>query len=108
MTTFIVDGHEVELSYDFDGIDVSGDFIGNTDHGMGEDGEGRYIASREDFEWWKDTIAKHEQLDAAIKAYKDRFSTDEVEQVVNDWSGHDLDVVPGLVLMGLEKAFGKI
>lgn len=107
-TKFMVNGQEKELSYNVNGIDISADFIGNTAHGMASDGEGRYIASQEDFEWWQNTIAAHEQMDATIKAYKDNFDTDEVDQVVQDWIDTDLDSQPAQVLMGLNQVFGSI
>jgi len=108
-TKFMVNGREKELSYDWDGTDISADFIGNTSHGMASDGEGRYIATREDFEWWRATITAHEQMDATIKAYKAANDPDEVDQVVQDWiAGIDLDNQPAQVLMGLEQAFGAL
>jgi hypothetical protein len=107
-TKFLVNGREKELSYKVNGIDISADFIGNTAHGMASDDEGRYIASPEDFEWWQNTIAAHEQMNAAIKAYKAKFDADEVDRVVQDWITADLDNQPGQVLMGLQKAFGEI
>lgn len=108
MSTFIVDGQEKNLSYIFNGIDCSDDFIGNTPHGMGVDDEGRYIASQDDFEWWQSTIAAHENMIDVIAAYKEEFDQDEVESVVQDWSNTDLDMVPVQVLLGLEQVFGSI
>lgn len=108
MTTFIVDGQEKELRYNVSGIDISNDFIGNTYHGMDIDEEGRYIASVEDFEWWKDVIEAHEELNARIIAYKEQFDGDEVDQVVSEWAGNDYDSHVAQVLMGLERNFGEL
>ena len=107
-TKFMVNGQEKELSYIFNGVDCSADFIGNTAHGMASDSDGRYIATQEDFEWWQDTIAAHEQMDATIEAYKASFGSDEVDLVVQDWIDTDLDNQPSLVIMGLERTFGAI
>lgn len=107
-TKFMVNGREKELRYNVNGIDISADFIGNTAHGMAHDDEGRYIATPEDFEWWQNTIAAHEQMDAAIEAYKANFDANEVDRVVQDWIDTDLDAQPAQVLMGLEQAFGAI
>lgn len=107
-TKFMVNGREKEISYSVNGIDISADFIGNTAHGMTSDDEGRYIASQDDFEWWQNTIAAHEQMDATIAAYKQANDPDEVDQVVQDWIDTDLDNQPTQVLMGLKQAFGPI
>lgn len=108
MSKFMVNGQEKELRYDVNGIDISADFIGNTAHGMEVDDEGRYIASQADFEWWQETISANENMDVIIAAYKEQFDAGEVDQVVQDWSGNDLDTTPAQVLMGLEQAFGKL
>lgn len=107
-TKFMVNGKEKELSYKVNGIDISADFIGNNSHGMTQDGEGCYVASEGDFEWWQNTIASHQEMSATIAAYKEVFDPDEVDQVVQDWIDTDLDNQPAQVLMGLEKAFGSI
>lgn len=108
MTTFIVNGQQMELRYNVNGIDISADFIGNTSHGMSHDDDGNYIATQEDFEWWRATILAHEQMDVVIEAYKERFGSDEVAEVVESWSGGDLETDPAQVLMGLERNFGPL
>lgn len=108
MVTFIVNGSEKTLKMRVNGIDISGDFIGNTDHGMAHDEDGNYVASQEDFDWWKNTIEQHQEMEAAIKQYKDANAPEVVDQVVQDWIGADLGDQPAQVLMGLKKAFGKL
>jgi hypothetical protein len=107
-TKFMVNGQEKEVSYKINGIDNSGDFIGNTAHGMTSDDEGRYIASQEDYDWWVATIDAHIAKDDLIAAYKDKFDRDEVDQIVQDWAGGDLDSEPAQIKMGLEEAFGVL
>ena len=109
-TRFIVNGEEKELVMrDKHGIDWSGDFIGNTDHGMGYDEEGRYIATPEEFEWWEDMIAKWEKMEGVIAEYKERFGSDQVDEVVGDaMGGWDLEDQPFRAIEGLEEVFGKL
>jgi len=108
MTTFIVNRQELEVRYDINGVDISGDFIGNTSHGMDTDDDGRYVASQEDYDWWVDTIAAHVQMDANVEAYKEKFSADDVDQVVVDWASGDYETLPGQVALGLERTFGPL
>jgi hypothetical protein len=107
-TKFIVNGQEKEVSYIINGIDISGEFIGNTAHGMGHDDEGRYIASQEDFDWWENTIAAHEQMDKVIANYKERFDPEEVYWIVQNWISDDLDDQPRQVTLGLHLELGEI
>lgn len=65
-TKLLVNGQEKELRYNYNGIDISADFIGNAYHGMEIDDEGRFVTTTDEFEWWKNTIAGHEQMDAII------------------------------------------
>lgn len=106
MTKFIVNGEEKELRYDVNGIDISGDFIGNTSHGMSVDENGRYVTGKENFDWWETTIAANENMDGVIAAYKEKFDANEVDRVVQDWISIDLDTSPAQVLMGLKNTFG--
>lgn len=109
MTKFMVNGQEKELRYDVKGIDISGDFIGNTSHGMKSDSDGRYIATQADFDWWQSTISAHENMNNIIADYKCQFDPDEVDKVAWDWgAGHDLENVPTQTLMGLRKVLGKL
>ncbi len=108
MSKFMVNGEEKELRYNVNGIDISGDFIGNTSHGMAADDEGRYIATQNDFDWWKNTITAHEKMDATVAAYKETFDADEVDTVILDWATSDLETTPAQVLMGLKRVFGGI
>jgi hypothetical protein len=110
MTTLIVNGQERELTMDFpghDGIDISADFIGNTEHGMEEDDEGRYIATEEDFQWWKRVIADHESLERMVADYRESFNSDDVDSVVQAAVGStDLEDQPGRGKAALIEAFG--
>lgn len=82
MATFIVDGKVRELTMrDTNGIDWSNDFIGNTSHGMENDDEGNYIASTEEYEWWKAMIADWEDMQEKIEEYKETYGSEEV----TDW-----------------------
>lgn len=108
MTTFIVNGKEKELIYDVNGIDISGDFIGNTSHGMDQDDEGNYLAAQEDYDWWKNTINAHSATDALIKQYKEKFDHDDVDWIVGLWADSDLESCPALITQGLEGYFGKL
>ena len=108
MTIFIVNGKEKELRMDVGGVDVSADFIGNTYHGMDDDEEGRYVASQEDFNWWRDVISSHLDMANIIEAYKEDNDPDEVDRVVNEWIGVDYENQPGQVAHGLEQNFGKL
>jgi hypothetical protein len=105
MTTFIVDGQEKELRMDVNGMDISGDFIGNTHHGMASDDEGNYIATKEDFDWWRKTIAAHLAMEETIARYKQDNDPALVDQVVQDWIDTDLDDQPDQVTLGLKQAF---
>lgn len=107
-TQFMVNGKERTLEMLVNGIDISGDFIGNTYHGMDSDKEGRYIASQEDYDWWKNVISQHQKMKRVIAQYKSQFDADEVDKVVQDWIDTDLDNQPNQILLGLEQAFGKL
>ena len=106
MTTFIVNEKEKELTMMVNGIDISADFIGNTIHGMASDDEGRYIASQEDFDWWKDVIDQTQEMEAIIASYKLDNDPGEVDAVVQDWITNDLDLNLAQVKMGLAQHFG--
>jgi hypothetical protein len=108
MTTFIVNGQEHEIEFYFNGMECSADFIGNTSHGMESDAEGRYIATREDLDWWQTTIAAHEAMETIIELYKSQFCEAEVNKVVQDWIDTDLDMMPDQVITGLNHAFGNM
>lgn len=110
MTIFIVNGEERNLELrDGNGIDYSADFIGNNDPGMDIDEDGNYIATQEDFEWWKSTIASHKRMQDMIAQYKAANDPDVVDQVVQDWiGGVDLEYQLVQVAMGLEQAFGTL
>ena len=108
MTTFIVDGKETEIRYDYNGIDISGDFIGNTSHGMEINDEGNYIATPEEYTWWGDVIDAHQAMDVLIAEYKFHFGSDEVSAIVEDNSDADYELHPAQVINALETHFGKI
>lgn len=108
-TKFMVNGKEKSLEMrDKNGIDWSADFIATGEQDWECDDDGRYIVTQEDFEWWQETIASHEHMDAVIAAYKEQFDPDEVNKVVQDWVGNDLETTPAQVIHGLEQAFGAI
>ncbi len=106
MTTFLVNGKEQELRMMVNNIDISGDFIGNTAHGMDSDDEGRFIASQEDFEWWQKAITDNLQMEELIAKYKLTNDPDEVDRVVQEWITNDMDTDLAQVKMGLEQNFG--
>jgi hypothetical protein len=109
MTKFIVDGQERELRYMVNGIDISGDMIGNTYHGMDSDDEGRYIAAQEDFEWWSTYFVNHETMEGEIARYKEAgFDADQVDQIVQEaMSGRDYGDQPHYVISELKEVFGE-
>lgn len=108
MTTFIVNGQQVKLEYIVNGVDISADFIGNTAHGMKHDDDGNYIASQDDLDWWRGTIAAYKRMSAIVDLYKRFFDQDEVDDVVRDWTGDDMETGPDQVIMGLEINFGPL
>lgn len=101
-TVFMVNGTKKELSYMYNGIDCSADFIGNTEHGMSTDVEGRYIATQEDFEWWSDTIEAHEEMDNVVSEYMEKYGADAVEKVIYSVSANDLNDIPNSVISALQ------
>jgi hypothetical protein len=107
-TVFIVNGQPKRLEMLVNGIDASGDFIGNTSHGMDSDGDDNYIASQQDFDWWKKVIQQHEKMADIISQYKLANDPHEVDRIAQDWSDVDLEYQPAQVLLGLERAFGKL
>lgn len=106
MVTFIVDGKELVLTMrDDNGIDWSADFIGNTAHGMEIDEEGRYIASRADYEWWDNMIVAYQDMQAQLKDYQQRYGYDTVEEWLRQsaaWE-RDLEDQPSSVLQALRE-----
>jgi hypothetical protein len=110
MAKFMVSGEEKELRLiGKNNVDWSNDFIGNTSHDMGHDEEGRYVATPEQFEWWRDMITQWSHMESVIEEYKERFDTDEVAQVVNDTiGGYDLEDQPRNVVWALEETFGAL
>lgn len=103
----MVNGQEMQLSLiGKNGFDWSADFIGNTNHGMRHDDEGRYIATQEEYDWWKNMIAEWENMESAIEDYKKINDPDEVDEVVNDTiGGFDLEDKPRNVIDALKEAF---
>jgi len=109
MATFIVDGKEKVLNYLWNGIDCSADFIGNTAHGMDIDDEGRFIASKEEFEWWKATISDYEAMDKVVEKYVAEFGDEAVQRVIEEASGgRDMEDIPAHVILELTREFGEI
>jgi len=108
VTTFIVDGQEKQIEMMVNGIDFSGDFIGNSSHGMKTDEEGRYIATQEDYKWWLDCVRRHEELEELIARYKEVYDADEIDLVVHDWITVDLEDQPDQVRLGLEQTYGPL
>jgi hypothetical protein len=107
MTEFVVDGKAKQLEMVVDGIDISNDFIGNTSHGMATDEDGRYIATQEDYEWWKNAINKNQQMEELIAYFKETNDSDEVDRVVQDWIGSDLETQFSQVKLGLNRNFSE-
>lgn len=108
MAVFIVNGRKRYLKYMVNGIDISNDFIGNTAHNMAIEEDGSYVASKEDFNWWKKVIEEHERLDMIVAQYQEEFGKDEVNDTVYSWASYDYETNPAQILMGLEKRFGKL
>lgn len=93
MATFIVDGKEKTLEMrDANGIDWSNDFIGNTQHEMQVDDDGRYIASQEDYDWWAKTISAHLAAEVLIEEYKSQHGRTEVEECLSKTYAYDTDL----------------
>lgn len=92
-TTFIVNGQVKGLEMrDENGIDWSADFIGNTAHGMSHDDEGNYIATEEDYQWWKDMIAAYQEMESVIEQYKEKYGRDEVDEWLQKSAAFDVDL----------------
>lgn len=108
MAIFLVNGQEHNLTIvDQRGIDYSSDFVGNTAHGMGQDEDGRFLATTEDLEWWQRVMSAHEHMDDVIADYVKKFGRDEVNEVVQTQSGgYDLEYLPNAVISALAEAFG--
>tara|TARA_R110000868_G_scaffold21307_1_gene88513 strand:+ start:1826 stop:2161 length:336 start_codon:yes stop_codon:yes gene_type:complete len=106
MTTFIVDGTAHNLTMrDDNNIDWSEDFIGNTAHGMDSDDDGNYIASADDFAWWKDMIANWQAMEEKITEYKEKYGWEEVTtwlEITHAWLG-DLEDQPNSVRHALSQ-----
>lgn len=110
MTTFIVNGKARKLEMrDDNNIDWSADFIGNTSHGMERDGEGNYIATQEEYDWWKNMIVAYQGMEETIKQYKAKYGADEVDEWLQKSSAFDVDLEdqPGSVkneLLAMDEA----
>lgn len=105
MTIFLVNGKELTLEMrDENGVDWSGDFIGNTHHGMESDGDGNYICSQEDYEWWDRVIDDHVSMNEMIDEYKARYGSDEIDNYLQECSAFDVDIEdqPGSVRTALD------
>lgn len=93
MTIFLVNGQEYKLTLpDKSGVDYSGDFIGNTSHGMQKDEEGRYIATPEDLEWWQRVMSEHEEMNELINEYSDKYGFETVFKALNQDGALDVDM----------------
>ena len=93
MATFNVNGQIKKLEMrDSNNIDWSNDFIGNTAHGMGHDEEGNYIATEEDYQWWKDMIAAYQEMESLIEEYKEKYGRDEVDEWLQKSSAFEVDL----------------
>ncbi len=92
-TKFIVNGQVKGLEMrDENGIDWSADFIGNTAHGMSHDDDGNYIATEEDYQWWKDMIAAYQKMESLIEEYKEKFGRDEVDEWLQKSAAFEVDL----------------
>ena len=108
MTEFVVNGEIRELRMMRNGVDISGDFVGNTVNGMGQDEQGRWIADEVEFDWWRQVVADHQELEQVIQAYKIVYDAEIVDRVVSDWMASDLDKALDSVVMGLTEVIGPI
>ena len=105
MATFIVNGQTKKLEMrDSNNIDWSQDFIGGTAHGMGRDGEGNYIATEREYQWWEDMIAAYQEMEEVIEQYKEKYGRDEVDEWLQKYHAFDVDLedLPGSVKRELE------
>lgn len=93
MATFNVNGQIKSLTMrDENGIDGSADFIGNTSHGMSRDDDGNYIATEEDFQWWKNMIADYQDMQRVIREYNEKYGRDAVEKHLHDQVAWEVDL----------------
>ena len=93
MTKFLVNGEERDLRMiDSNGIDQSGDFIGNTYHGMDHDEEGRYIASEEEYQWWADMIVSYEGMQEQINEAYEKYGREEIDSYLQKVHAFDCDL----------------
>lgn len=93
MTTFNVNGQVRSLEMrDENGIDWSADFIGNTSHGMIHDEDGNYIATEEDFQWWKNMIADYQDMQRIVEEYEEKFGREAVEKHLHEYSAWEVDL----------------
>jgi hypothetical protein len=103
--TFVVNGVEKKLRMidEDSSTDCAADFVGNTAHGMEHDDEGRYIATPEEFEWWKNTIAAHESMAELIEQYRAKYGSDTVDDHLQRMAAFDVDLEdqPGSVATAL-------
>jgi hypothetical protein len=92
-TTFMVNGQVKGLEmHDDNGIDWAADFIGNTAHGMSRDDDGNYIATEEDYQWWKDMIAAYQEMESVIEKYKEKYGRDKVDEWLQKSAAFDVDL----------------
>lgn len=93
MATFNVNGQIKTLEMrDDNNIDWSNDFIGKTAHGMANDEEGNYIATEEDYQWWKDMIAAYQKMESLIEEYKEKFGCEEVDEWLQKSFAFEVDL----------------
>jgi hypothetical protein len=98
MTIFLVNGEERRLEMrDKNNIDWSGDFIGNENHGMKRDEEGRYLATQEEYEWWDKAIAAHQEMNELIDQYKEKYGDEAVHEALRYAFDTDLEMYPKYV-----------
>lgn len=105
MAVFLVNGQQHELRIiGENGIDYSLDFIGNTEHGMERDEDGRFIATPEDLKWWETVMAQHEEMERLIKNAENTYGYDVVHGALTRDGAldSDMDMMLGNVQRTLE------
>lgn len=105
-TKFVVDGIEMEIELkNEDGIDWSGEFVGNTAHGMASDDEGRYISSFENYNWWAELVVAWVTMESAVREAEHQYGKDNVQSYLKNEGVYDCDLgdTPERVMAALEE-----
>lgn len=77
-------GERKELTRrDDDGIDWAGEFILGNSPDIERDDDNAVVMSQPTYQWWADTIAAHEAMDAEITEYRNSYGRAAVEDCIN-------------------------